>query len=301
MSIVARRAACACRRAEGERQRTASAVGVGGGCAWACGRKCCPAKGTNLRSKTSTRAFGFCRFLKVLVPLSVEIKKNQFSLIATNKRLRFRYGKLDNFTNFTTVIWEQVCAIGGIFRLQLILLQVCGCKCGRMEWIFMRPMHMCPMRWWRCRLAATLVLAMMQVTVTHRSSADMHGHIVVDAGPRGTPATSARPGAAFAPSSGAGLPCLRHPGTGPAAARTWCAGGVGLHRPVRSLVDDDVGARRRTHAHAGSRGGLYMLARNGASPADDARRKSSAGAEDSRLTGIGPRGSADAFAGPVSE
>jgi hypothetical protein len=166
--------------------------------------------------------------------------------------------------------------------------------------LFRRPI-MCSMTWRRCRLAATLALAMMQVTVTHRSSADMHGHIVVDAGPRGTPATAARPGAAFAPSSGAGLPCLRHPGTGPAAARAWCAGGRGLHRPVRSLVDDDVGARRRTHAHAGSRGGLYMLARNGASPADDARRKSSAGAEDAQLTGIGPRGGADAFAGSVRE
>ena len=155
--------------------------------------------------------------------------------------------------------------------------------------------------WWRCRLAATLALAMMQVTVTHRSSADMRSHIMVDAGSRGTPVTPLRPGAAFAPPSGAGLPCLRHPGTGPAAARAGCARGGGLYRPVRSLVDDDVGTRWRTHAHAGSRGGLYMLVRNGASPADDARRKSRAGAEDSRLTGIGPMGGADANEGPVRE
>jgi len=148
-------------------------------------------------------------------------------------------------------------------------------------------------------LAATLALAMMLVTVTHLSSADMHGHIVGDPGPRGRPATPARPGAAFAPSL---LPCLRNDGKGPATARAWCARGGGMHRPVRSLVDDDVGAWPRTNAQAGSCGGLYMLARNGASPADDARRsRSSAGAEDSRLTGIVQGGGVDGNAGPVRE
>jgi hypothetical protein len=110
----------------------------------------------------------------------------------------------------------------------------------------------------RCRVATTLALAVMHVTLTHRSSAAMHG---VWADVCAPPDAAYAAAFAAAPSGGAALPCLRRPDAGPPGGRG------GLQPPMRRLLVDGVGARRREHGPP-VHGGLWMLARRPGGRAD---------------------------------